>query len=829
MARLQTSQVNFTSGELDPLLAAREDIRFYYSGLERARNVFVIPQGPVLRRWGLEFLGELEQPLDGVTVTAGMVTAPQGGVAADLVDPEDVFATTGPIGTADPYIVAQVDFGVATMVRFVDCVDLRLTEGASDSEFRIQHSDDAAAWTNFGTTLRVRDAVRSRRRGPTGGPASSVSARYWRLVRVGATDLGAAVVELGALNFFQSNGGLSAGRLVPFKYDSAEQYLLIMTDGNIAVMRGGLIVGNVCAPHQSAQLGAVTWTQSLDTLLLFHQAVHPWRVFRQGDDDEWDFRNQPFKRIPQHDYGDSPGGEDEVQRIDFLSEAAGDKFEFSLGSERTTSYEHTNDTAVNAASIQSLLRALPSTSEDGITVSVDGDNYLVTFGGDDGKTDWPPLVVATVKGDGAAVVGTETKGEPPGEDVFSQTRGFPRCGVFYQQRLFMGGIPPLPNVLLGSITGFGTNGEFDFDTNSTDEDRGIFVALDADGNDPILHLFAGQHLQIFTGSSEFYVSAQSLAPLDIAAILTTREGSLEGVRPQEADGATLFLQRGGKALREFIFEDVRQRYEAEPISLLSSHLLSAPVSTAMRTATSTDESDLMTLVNDDGTAALLVTLRAQNITGFVQASTDGAFLEAGGVDLGTTYFVVEREIDGTARRFIERFSADRYLDSSIVIEPGAATDTFAVPHLEGKTLWAMVDGSPLEQVTVTAGSVVLSRPVETRVELGLNHIPLIRDLPVRGDERANLRLSSRKRVVTVELSLFQTGSIELAANGGASFPVALRTLGPDLLDVPMEERLFTGDKLVEGLVGYDEGGQVEITQTIPGPMMIRSIRKEVEV
>ena len=482
MPLLQNTQNNFTAGELDPLLAAREDIRFYYSGLERARNVFVIPQGPVTRRWGLEYLLELEPGLDPVAVTAGMVAAPNGGVAADLVDPDEIFETTTAIGTTDPYVVAQIDFGSATEVRFVDCVDLRLTGGKSDDEFRIQHSDDAAAWTDFGSAMAVRDRARSRRRGPTSGPAASVTARYWRLVRVGATDLTTETIELGALNFWQSNAALSKARLVPFKFDSVDQYVLILTAGNIAVMRQGVIVGNIACPHVSDQMGAVTWAQSLDTLLLFHAWVHPWRVFRQGADDEWDFRKQVFKRIPQHDYGDSPGGVDEVQTISELSVQDADKIELTLETETTNNISFSPNASSNAAAnIQAALRALPNTSDDGITVThIGSGEYEVEFGGEDGKQDWPPLTVRFTRGDGAMLVGTKVKGEAPGEDVFSETRGFPRCGVFYQQRLFMGGIPSLPNVLLGSIAGFGTPGEFELDSSSTDEDRGIFVALDAE-------------------------------------------------------------------------------------------------------------------------------------------------------------------------------------------------------------------------------------------------------------------------------------------------------------------------------------------------------------
>ena len=49
-------QTNFTSGEIDPNLKMRSDINHYVNGAEKLRNVFVMPQGGVKRRPGLEYL-----------------------------------------------------------------------------------------------------------------------------------------------------------------------------------------------------------------------------------------------------------------------------------------------------------------------------------------------------------------------------------------------------------------------------------------------------------------------------------------------------------------------------------------------------------------------------------------------------------------------------------------------------------------------------------------------------------------------------------------------------------------------------------------------------
>tara|TARA_R110000787_G_scaffold87255_4_gene185944 strand:- start:434 stop:2389 length:1956 start_codon:yes stop_codon:yes gene_type:complete len=71
MARFVEIQTNFTTGELDPLVRARVELKAYDNALERARNVICQPQGGVTRRPGTKFINELAgTPADGVRLIA---------------------------------------------------------------------------------------------------------------------------------------------------------------------------------------------------------------------------------------------------------------------------------------------------------------------------------------------------------------------------------------------------------------------------------------------------------------------------------------------------------------------------------------------------------------------------------------------------------------------------------------------------------------------------------------------------------------------------------------------------------------------------------------
>ena len=56
MTRINLLQTNFTSGELDPRLLGRSDLRSQENGASRLQNVFVETTGGVRRRSGMAYL-----------------------------------------------------------------------------------------------------------------------------------------------------------------------------------------------------------------------------------------------------------------------------------------------------------------------------------------------------------------------------------------------------------------------------------------------------------------------------------------------------------------------------------------------------------------------------------------------------------------------------------------------------------------------------------------------------------------------------------------------------------------------------------------------------
>ena len=71
-------------------------------------------------------------------------------------------------------------------------------------------------------------------------------------------------------------------------------------------------------------------------------------------------------------------------------------------------------------------------------------------------------------------------------------------------------------------------------------------------------------------------------------------------------------------------------YTSNDISVLSSHLINQPTDLAVLTGTTSEDSSWVFIINTDGTASILNTVRAQDINGFTQfVSADSGLFSDG--------------------------------------------------------------------------------------------------------------------------------------------------------------------------------------------------------
>lgn len=596
-------------------------------------------------------------------------------------------------------------------------------------------------------------------------------------------------------------------RCISFQFSTEQTYLLLVTHQNIAVYKAGVFMVNVPIPHTADQLRELSWTQSLDTLILFHPDVETQKVQRAGSDILWNVSAIVYANKPTYYF------------------------------ERTVSNTLTLNTA--AATTATAGGAEFSPSDVGKFIRGGGGYAEITA-----YTN-PTTVTVVTKTNFIAPLTLQAGAWNIEEFAWSATRGWPSCGTFHQGRLIVAGSRQRPQTLWGSRTAL----YFDFDASQTLDDFGFESTADSDTVSAIQWVYSGRHLVIGTNDSEWYipVDADPLVPKNQWLKRATRRGSsfkdptgnLRRLPVVEVDGGILFVQAGGKAVREFLWDDPQQDYGAQPISLLSSHLLRDPVDFALRKATNTEEADFGLVVNADGTLTVLCTLRDQQVTAWTMQLTDGLF-KAAGVDGERMYFVIERTIAGVTGWYLEYFDDASYLDCSKFITLSSPTlIENGFDHLDGHTCKLRIDGANAGEVVPVAGQVTLPYAANESIEVGLGFpsldvllpgervartfpTPLIITLPIIVPVGEGSLVGDKKRVAEV-VGQFHETQVAMIMDERCRF----MQFDVDTFDTAPP--LFTGDYVVSGLMGYDEYGMVWVYQDAAGPFTLLGLKLKVDI
>lgn len=588
-------------------------------------------------------------------------------------------------------------------------------------------------------------------------------------------------------------------RLIPFEFSTTQSYMLVFVKNTTSntrmfVFANGQQITNingsgndflVCALGD-IDLDRMYFTQSADTLILVHEDMSPKSIVRGGSNSTWTFSTASLTS-PKHAFtlsSSNPSATITPDAVDGTVNITASSGVFSSGNV---------DQYINVLNGFGRARIVEFTSSTVVKV----------------VTEFPFFEADVAIASGAWELETGY------EDVFSSTRGFPRTCTFHEGRLFFGGSKSLPNALFGSKIG----DFFNFKTHEALDDDALFVTIATDSVNAITAMRSGRDLQIFTTDAEFFVPQADLDPITPSNLVVknaTRRGSKEGIKPVSAEGGTLFIQREGKALREFLFSDVDLNYQANNISLLSSHLLKTPRSMALRVATSTDDGDLLLITNDlDGTMGVFSILRSQNVVAPSEFITDGKFLDVA-VDITDIYVVTERTINSATKRYVEMFDDQRTTDANIQYFSGATSPDQSLPgnttcsslsHLEGKTVDVIRDNFVLTDKTVSSGAITIDEAPTSFVEVGLPYNVEVKTLPAEPKLPSGVVVSRKRRILEATPILDRTQNV--AING---FQCVLESFPYTLGSVPTT---FTGRKRIAPLLGYSDTAQITFTQTQP--------------
>ena len=569
-------------------------------------------------------------------------------------------------------------------------------------------------------------------------------------------------------------------KLIPFEFSTTQSYMLLFVHNRMYIFKNKELVTNINSSGNdyltttigSTVLGTMDHTQSADTLIVVQEDMAPKKIVRGGSHSTWTISDISFEFVPKFNFTAS---ETTINQTITPSAVDGNITITAGGSVFTSSHVNQFVEANDGMGRARITRFVSGTSVEAVV-------------------EIPFFNTSAIASGGTFIDGGY-------EDTWSGSKGYPRTCTFHEGRLYFGGVKSRPNTIFASrVARF-----FDFNPGEALDDDSIELTISTDSTNAITGMFSGRDLQIFTKGGEFFLPQSTLDPITPTNVVingATRRGSQEGIKPVGAESGTLFIQRAGKSLREFLFSDVELSYISNNISLLSSHLLKSPSDMALRKATSTTDGDLLLIVNEtDGSLATYSILRGQNVIAPSLSTTDGEFVNVG-VDVDQIYFTVKRTISSADKYYVECFNDDNTTDSAKLYSGGSKPSTTTVTglsHLEGKTVKVIADDQMQLDKTVSSGQITLDAVPTTYVEIGLNYTPTVKTLPVELKLSSGNIVAQKKRIVEATANLYLSQNLTLNGN--------------DLLFVAGD--FFTGKKRKKPMLGYDRDGQMTFSQSAP--------------
>ncbi|MGR3292498.1 MAG: LamG-like jellyroll fold domain-containing protein [Candidatus Scalindua sp.] len=425
------------------------------------------------------------------------------------------------------------------------------------------------------------------------------------------------------------------------------------------------------------------------------------------------------------------------------------------------------------------------------------------------------------------------------EGSLSNRRGWPiDVTISSEERLTFAGNLSEPLTTWASVIGDFTDYRL-----GTDDDDALNLTLVGSGQQNRIRWILSKNVLIIgTVGGEHLLGASSdeeaLTPSNIKAKLQTTYGS-EDIAAIIVNQAVLFVQRGGRKIREFLYEFESDSFKADDLTVFAEHITESGI---VNMAFQRTPDPMLWCVRDDGVLAVMTYERDQNVfswarfitqTNLAGTKSDSDFesvavIYGGAGNEDEVWVTVKRTIEGSPVRYVERFFqrkmtsalADmKYLDSYVTYTGGTTTAT-GLGHLIGQTVQVLGDGVVQSEAVsgdfdVTASGEITLPSTFTTVQIGLGYTSTVK--PMKLDIQG-LGQSATMKINRGVFNFFET----IGGKVGGSLST--------LQDIPTgTAALFTGSKEIPLRDGYSRDGDIIAQQSDPLPMTVLSFVLDVGI
>lgn len=596
-------------------------------------------------------------------------------------------------------------------------------------------------------------------------------------------------------------------RLVPFEFSVTQAYILEFGDQYIRFYKDrGVIESSpgvpyeIVTPYVNGDIANLKFTQSADVLYITHPSYEPRKLSRTGHT-SWT-----------------------LSTIDFIDGP----------------YLPTNTTTTTIT---------PSaTSGTGITLTASAATFAST---DVGRlvrikhsSTWgyakitaytsATVVTADVKSNfGATSASAEWR-----LGLYCSVNGYPACSMFFEDRLFFAGCTAYPQRIDGSSSSLYENfAPSKTDSTVVDSNAVAFSLNAADVN--VIRWMQDDEKGLIVGSvgGEWILRpsslSQALTPTNVTAKRSTAFGSAN-VQAVRAGRSSIYIQRAGRKVRELAYVYEVDGFRSPDMTVLSEHISEGGL---IQSDYQQEPWSIVWFIRNDGQLIGMTYERDQDVIGWHRHILGGSYNGGDAVvesvaciptpdgTADEAWIIVKREIDGTARRYVEyitpRFDADTttdafFVDCGLTYSGVAATVISGLTHLEGETVSILADGSTHPDRTVSGGSITLNRSA-IKVHVGLAYESDVGTLNIEAGAADGTAQGKTKRIHRVAMRLYKTLGLKFGPSSDKLDTMTFRT-SADEMDSPPE--LFTGDKSINWNGYYETEGKMYFRQDQPLPFTL---------
>ncbi|EXS25318.1 carbohydrate binding domain protein [Acinetobacter baumannii 573719] len=499
----------------------------------------------------------------------------------------------------------------------------------------------------------------------------------------------------------------NAVRLIPFVVNSNQAYMLILKPLAIDIYdpRTKTVVATVTTPYTAGQIPELQFVQYRYEMFFTHNDVPVQRFRSSTDFTNWEFSEFVYTNAPTDSESarnpfrkGTPSGKDIGSFVSFTLDdinawveittyLVGDVINYS-----GKLYQALKDGAGHQPDISPTYWVEITTDTSGFTAAdvgsfIDVNSGIIKITEFVGANQVNGEVLVKLESDIKAIERAWSILPP----AFNSTDGYPRCCMYFKQRLVLANTKKAPNKIWFSAVGGNAN------FLETTDDGDAFSVVSASGlANSILFLEAQRGVVCLTSGGEYLVSSDgALTPTTVNIDENSAKGTYPLTRPCRVGNEILFVQRGGRRILALSY-----RYEVDglvtpEISALSSHIgkLHGGIS---EVSYQQEPESLVWCVLGDGKVASVTFNRDQDVIAWANQDFGGTVKSMCSVPTGLGNDLCFMLINRNGSMCLEQVTFDAYLDSQRTVTLNSNTldkssfsylNDLAVNQVEGESIF----------------------------------------------------------------------------------------------------------------------------------------------